>query len=814
MADAVHEDNSEDKGGGPGDESNLPPAPSVTDDDDHSGPMDVNNSDSNRVLKRKSPISDSRSVKARNEDQGLEDTSVSDNEQDTEVSQPVIVIELLDKSKDEKLIVDKATILHLINTSDFKEKYSGEPRRMFSKHQIVLNIINPDHVSDLLKIEKLTNEEGDWPVKCRRGRNDNSGLHIGILKGIHQDININRVKANLVRQGLEIGEVTRLQNRYGPTKCIIINFNNEIPSEIVYAGRQTAIHRYNPPDRNLICNKCSLGGHKAEFCNTRGGPRCPMCSGPHSKRDCPRPKVDDQLIFKCPNCPDDAVPHTATYGKCPYLIKEKEIMKIRVRENVPRHIAKTIWIKNEEERKKSTFQNPGNLIVVPQNFSVAGEPGSTNLVRIVPKQIFNLNPGNGQTNNNNDNVYMSKSLLREPDHLGETGALRGQTDGLLENIQSMSRVTKGHSGEFEGFTGQPNDLLVDKILQTNLQGSDTTSGIVSSHQPKQHSPSFKDILFTPLKKVKKGAMNNVANTLNKQPVGLPQVPESLSSSPIISNASQVASVPILPSSQILSNASQVDLSQQNGSLIPQYSSSQNSFNFPQHASQGLINTTTTAQVHAVSNTQVPNNSQVPENTTESTLQGSKKNSPGDVIVKLFTDNMMQIIAMIMELINLFNSNKEKLPVLADVCDRFFTLYEKTDRSMRECSQDSEDSPLSNNCPPTQQIRFSQNGPVADNSQNYPVADNSSLRSLRPQMSPSPSLSPNQNYMPQNKQQNTPENTTTIPQGPQTPVPSQIFFNSYSHGYDLTPSHINRMLKEQQRSGSRSPLDIGKWMSLP
>ena len=813
MADAVHEDNSEDKGGGPGDESNLPPAPSATDDDDHSGPMDVNNSDANRVGKRKSPISDSRSVKARNEDQGHDDTSVSDNEQDTEVSQPVIVIELLGKSKDEKLIVDKATILHLINSSVFKEKYSGEPRRMFSKHQIVLNITNPDHVSDLLNVEKLTNEEGDWPVKCRRGRNESTGLHIGILKGIHQDVSINRVKANLVRQGLEIGEVTRLQNRYGPTKCIIINFNNEIPSEIMYAGRQTAIHRYNPPDRNLICNKCSLGGHKAEYCNTKGSPRCPMCSGPHSKRDCPRPKVDDKLIFKCPNCPDDAVPHTATYGKCPYLIKEKEIMKIRIRENVPRHIAKTIWSKNEEERKKSAFQNPGNLIVVPQNFSVAGEPGTTNLIRIVPKQIFNLSPGNGQTDNNNDNVYMSKSPLGEPDHLGETGAPRVQTDGRLENInlQSMSRVTKGHSGEFEGFTGQPSGLIVDQNLQSNFQGSDTTSGIDFSQQPRQNSPTFRDILSTPQHKSKKGAGNNVGNSLNKQPVGLPHVPESLlSSSPIISNASQVVSNPITPSSQILQNASQIDLSQQNSSLLPQHSSSQNSFNVPQHASQGFLNTTTIAQVHAVSNTQVPNQlvhdiSQIPDNTTESTLQGSKKNSPGDVIAKVFKDNMMQMIAMIIELIDLFNSDKEKLPVIANLCDRFFTMYEQTDRSMSECSQKNEASSFSNNCPSTQQNQVPQN---------YSAADNSNLRSLRPQMSPSPSFSPQQNYMPQNKQQNTPGNTTTLHEGPQTPVPSQTFFNSYSHGYDLTPSHINRLLKEQQRSGSQSPLDIGKWMSLP
>ena len=102
-----------------------------------------------------------------------------DDSQD--ISNNVVVIELVDKTKEEKLIVDKATILHLINSSAFNGKYSGLPRRLITKHQVVLNIINSDHVSELLLIDKLTNDEGDWPVKCRRGKTSQSGLKIGIL---------------------------------------------------------------------------------------------------------------------------------------------------------------------------------------------------------------------------------------------------------------------------------------------------------------------------------------------------------------------------------------------------------------------------------------------------------------------------------------------------------------------------------------------------------------------------------------------------------------------------------------------------------
>ena len=38
----------------------------------------------------------------------------------------------------------------------------------------------------------------------------------------------------------------------------------------------------------------------------------------------------------------------------------------------------------------------------------------------------------------------------------------------------------------------------------------------------------------------------------------------------------------------------------------------------------------------------------------------------------------------------------------------------------------------------------------------------------------------------------------------TSIPPQTLFSEYNHSYDLTPSGIQRLLKEQQRSGSMSP----------
>ena len=48
----------------------------------------------------------------------------------------------------------------------------------------------------------------------------------------------------------------------------------------------------------------------------------------------------------------------------------------------------------------------------------------------------------------------------------------------------------------------------------------------------------------------------------------------------------------------------------------------------------------------------------------------------------------------------------------------------------------------------------------------------------------------------------------------TPSNPNFVFSEYTHGYDLTPSGIQRLMKEQQRSGSISPLERNEqqWLS--
>ena len=126
----------------------------------------------------------------------------------------VLVVELIGKSKDEKIIKDKGTINNLIKNSPLGPKYSGLPRRNITKHELILVIDDKSCIPDLLKIENLRNDEGDWPVKCRMGLR-NPGLNSGVLKGIDPDVKLSRVESELKRNKIPFRKISRINSKGG-----------------------------------------------------------------------------------------------------------------------------------------------------------------------------------------------------------------------------------------------------------------------------------------------------------------------------------------------------------------------------------------------------------------------------------------------------------------------------------------------------------------------------------------------------------------------------------------------------------------------
>ena len=210
---------------------------------------------------------------------------------------------------------------------------------------------------------------------------------IGVIKGIHPSISDNSVKASLRREGADITLASRIENYRGKTFCIKLTFNgNSKPLTVSYNGFDKMIHPFIPPSSTLLCHKCGRGGHRIVDCNARTK-RCPICSEEHERKECTNKAESER---KCPNCQQN---HTANYHKCPYLIREKAIVKIRLYDNLPRNQAINIW----EERERQIVQNL-NPTVPPSNLGnnpvTINSQSGTNLVPNQNRNAWNISAPN------------------------------------------------------------------------------------------------------------------------------------------------------------------------------------------------------------------------------------------------------------------------------------------------------------------------------------------------------------------------------------------------------------------------------------
>ena len=207
-----------------------------------------------------------------NNDAGEASGTSSDS---TDVSKNTLVVEFVDKSKEENLIHDKGTVKLLLINSPIWEKSTKFSKFLLSAHKVVLHIIEPDDVTDLLGITQLNNAEGAWPIQCYRPVTTPGLFCFGVLKGFTLTVRTDRIKANLITSGVKnIVVVTRIENRKGPTTAIKIKFNGTAPpSSVNYVGDSRMVHPYFPPNHKLLCHRCGRGGHKYIYCRSKK--RCP-----------------------------------------------------------------------------------------------------------------------------------------------------------------------------------------------------------------------------------------------------------------------------------------------------------------------------------------------------------------------------------------------------------------------------------------------------------------------------------------------------------------------------------------------------------
>lgn len=159
-----------------------------------------------------------------------------------------------------------------------------------------------------------------------------------------------------------------------PTKHVILTFDRSTLPQSVTAGfLHCEVRQYIPNPRR--CFKCQRYGHSTTSC--RGRLTCPKCAAyDHTSENC----TSDEL--KCPNCEQ---PHAAYSRKCEKFKAEKEIINLKVTQNISYQ---------EARRKHAMFSpryaNAARRGAEPRLVSVATQYSSADLVPSSPPAVLPL----------------------------------------------------------------------------------------------------------------------------------------------------------------------------------------------------------------------------------------------------------------------------------------------------------------------------------------------------------------------------------------------------------------------------------------
>ncbi|KAF2344082.1 Endonuclease/exonuclease/phosphatase [Trinorchestia longiramus] len=193
----------------------------------------------------------------------------------------------------------------------------------------------------------------------------------GVIKGIHQSVNVEDIKASADCGSSELLSVTRLPWYSGGIKeessAVKLGFaGTQCPSHIYVGFTRYAVFPFNAPPRR--CYRCQWLGHVAVNCNS---PLCCLvCSGPHTKDECTAEPGQE----KCANCHQT---HIASSKECPAIRNAAAIQKLQ-RSAVGFETAKHKVMKTQTElATKAPFMKKQNLSVPTVSSNIMGSQHST-----------------------------------------------------------------------------------------------------------------------------------------------------------------------------------------------------------------------------------------------------------------------------------------------------------------------------------------------------------------------------------------------------------------------------------------------------
>ncbi|KAF2349795.1 hypothetical protein FHG87_019450 [Trinorchestia longiramus] len=172
-------------------------------------------------------------------------------------------------------------------------------------------------LKSLLAVKRL----GQWTVNCSQPVSEMQSW--GVIKGIHQSVNVEDIKASADCGSSELLSVARLPRYSGGIKeessAVKLGFaGTQCPSHIYVGFTRYAVFPFNAPPRR--CYRYQRLGHVAVNCNSPL--RCLVCSGLHTKDECTAEPGEE----KCANCHQT---HIASSKECPAIRNAAAIQKLQ-----------------------------------------------------------------------------------------------------------------------------------------------------------------------------------------------------------------------------------------------------------------------------------------------------------------------------------------------------------------------------------------------------------------------------------------------------------------------------------------------------
>ena len=129
---------------------------------------------------------------------------------------------------------------------------------------------------------------------------------------VRQMTKLSKTNETNIRHPLAAWVVTLPLDEHSATIYNLKDLNNHI----------VTIEHYRNTPHLIQCHRCQSVGHTATHCHLPI--RCVKCSGPHNFAECD--KKGETFTPMCANCNGQ---HTATYGQCPYLNQQKQLIEKR-----------------------------------------------------------------------------------------------------------------------------------------------------------------------------------------------------------------------------------------------------------------------------------------------------------------------------------------------------------------------------------------------------------------------------------------------------------------------------------------------------